>query len=144
MAMVLVNRRTGQTIASAVELATSRADRRRGLLGRVGLDPAAAMIIAPCRAIHTAFMRFPIDVAFVDREGRVMKLVYELPPWRTAWAPRAHAVVETAAGCLRSRELIVGDLFYLTPAAGVPESLSVRAASSSRRMTAARPAWLGS
>ena len=63
----LIIERTGRMLASAVELADTSETRRRGLLGRDSLDLSAALIIAPCSAIHTAFMRFVIDVAFVDR-----------------------------------------------------------------------------
>ena len=48
----------------------TRRDRRKGLLGRSGLEPASALIIAPCFSIHTMFMRFDIDAVFVDEDGR--------------------------------------------------------------------------
>src|SRR5207245_5963533 len=92
--LVLVNRQTAQTISSTVEVAATRRTRRRGLLGRNGLDPSEALILEPCCAIHTAFMRFAIDVIFVDARGQVLKIVRELPPWRLAIVPRAHAVIE--------------------------------------------------
>ena len=124
--LALVNRVTGQTIASAVELATTRRSRRRGLLGRRELDPSAALILSPCCAIHTAFMRFGIDVAFVDACGRVVRIVRDLPPWRLAWSLRAHAVVEFSAGSLRLRDVLIGDVLDLapavSPAAGGPAS----------------------
>ena len=68
--LTLVDERTGTTVASAVEIADTSATRRRGLLGRDGLDPSAALIIVPCSSVHTFFMRFAIDVVFVDRGGR--------------------------------------------------------------------------
>jgi uncharacterized membrane protein (UPF0127 family) len=58
------------------------------------------MIIAPTNAIHTFFMRFPIDVAFVDRGGRVVKLCKGVQPWRIAWAWGAYAVIEMSANAL--------------------------------------------
>jgi len=115
--LVLVNRQTSQTISSSVEVAATRRSRRRGLLGRAGMDPSEALILAPCCAIHTAFMRFAIDVVFVDARGRVLKIVRDLPPWRMAIAPRAHAVIELAAGSLKARDLKVGDAVDLAPAA---------------------------
>src|SRR5262245_21587505 len=80
----LLNERTGRVVASAVELAESSQARRKGLLGRDSLDPSAALIIAPCSAVHTFFMRFVIDVIFVDRNGRVLKIASDLKPWRIA------------------------------------------------------------
>jgi hypothetical protein len=147
MPLRLVNQRTGQTIATAVEIADTRRSRRRGLLGRDALDPSAGLILTPCCAIHTAHMRFAIDVIFVDRTGRVRRIVNELPPWRAAWCVRAHAVVELAAGTLRSRELVVDDAIYLVPVSRLESDAGEAApssASSSRRTTAAKPAWLGS
>jgi uncharacterized membrane protein (UPF0127 family) len=115
--MRLINERTNGTVASVVELAVTRAERRRGLLGRPGLDLSAAMMLAPCPAVHTAFMQFTIDVVFVDREGRVRKIVRGLAPWRMSAAMGAYAAIElTAAG---ERDLVPGDRLYLS---GVAEA----------------------
>lgn len=136
--MQLVNRRTGHPIATAVELAESRRSRRRGLLGRDSLDPSAALVLTPCCSIHTAFMRFAIDAVFVDRDGRVLKIVKALPPWRAAWAARAHAVVELTGGRLRDDELLVGDSVYLVPVEVQSDNGAGQSAVSSIvRMTAA-------
>ncbi len=110
--MRLVNERTGTALASVVEIAVTRAERRRGLLGRDALDQSAALILAPCVAVHTVFMRFPIDVVFVDREGQVRTIVRNLQPWRIAASPRAYAAVEMAGGV--DRDLIPGDRLYLS------------------------------
>jgi uncharacterized membrane protein (UPF0127 family) len=121
--VALVNHRTGAPIATTVECAVTRATRRRGLLGRDGLGPSCAMMLEPCAAVHTAFMRFPIDVVFVDRLGYTVKIVRDLAPWRIAVAPSAHAVVEMAAGSLEHVDLSVGDrLFLSTETANVPEA----------------------
>jgi uncharacterized protein len=108
-APTLINERTEGLLASAVELAVTSATRRRGLLGRDSFDLSAAMIIAPCSAIHTAFMRFVIDAVFVDRQGRVLKIVHDLRPWRIAGSLRAYAVIEMTAGSLRRSDVAVGD-----------------------------------
>jgi len=109
----LLNERTGRVVASAVELADTSETRRRGLLGRDSLDPSAALIIAPCSAVHTFFMRFVIDVVFVDRNGSVLKGVADLKPWRIAARPGAFAVVELNAGAIRRSEVNVGDRLTL-------------------------------
>jgi uncharacterized membrane protein (UPF0127 family) len=113
MALALVNDRTRTSIATDVELAETRATRRRGLLGRDHLEPTAALMLMPCAAVHTAFMRFPIDVVFLDRDGIAVKLVSNLRPWRMAGAAKAHSVVEMAAGSLRRHAVAVGDRLYL-------------------------------
>jgi len=92
-----------------IELAHDSATRRRGLLGREGLTDDAVMIIAPCSAIHTLFMRFTIDVVFVDREGRVLKLCRHLKPWRAAMAISAFVALELAEGSIDRRDLRKGD-----------------------------------
>ncbi|HZT77232.1 MAG TPA: DUF192 domain-containing protein [Vicinamibacterales bacterium] len=136
--MHLVNQRTGDAVATVVEIAATRATRRQGLLGRASLDASAAMVIAPCFAVHTMFMRFPIDAVFVDREGTVRKIV-TLPAWRAAADVRASAVVEFAAGAARG--LRVGDRLYLSDVSG---SVVASFSGASLRSTASNPACSGS
>jgi len=112
--MTLCNAGAVLPVATAITLAVTRGSRRQGLLGRDRLEPSAGLLLAPCMAIHTAFMRFALDVAFVDRTGRVLKVAHALPPWRIAVAPRAHAVIELAAGTLKARDVRVGDRLYLS------------------------------
>jgi len=111
--MQLVNSRTSEIIASDVEVAATRAERRQGLLGRDRLDESAALVLSPCAAVHTAFMGFVIDVVFVDGDWRVLKVVPELKPWRAAVCLGARATIELAGGRLRTRRLAVGDRVYL-------------------------------
>ena len=119
----LVNQRTGVCVATAVERAVTRASRRRGLLGRDGLAASCALMLEPCPAVHTAFMRFAIDIVFLDRDGYALKIVHDLAPWRIAVSPRAHSVVEMAAGSLEHLDLVVGDrLFLSTATSSVPEA----------------------
>jgi uncharacterized membrane protein (UPF0127 family) len=114
--MVLVNGRSDETLASDVELALTRKDRNRGLLGRDNLDSRAALVISPCWSIHTAFMRFTIDALFVDRSGRAVRIARNLPPWRIVVARRAHAVIEFRAGSL-APDVRIGDEICLVPPA---------------------------
>ena len=93
LTLALINQRTDEALAERVEVAVTRRDRRKGLLGRSGLEPASALVIAPCFSIHTMFMRFDIDAVFVDEDGRAVKVVRDMPPWRIAVDPTAHAVV---------------------------------------------------
>lgn len=109
----LCNARTGHAIAGTVEFALTRQARRRGLLGRHAIDASAALILSPCKAIHTAFMRFPIDVVFLDGQWRVLRIVFEMPPWRAAIAAGAAAVIELPSGSLRTRDVAVGDGLFL-------------------------------
>lgn len=83
--------------------------RMRGLLGRRHLPEGEGLLLEPAPAIHTAFMRFPIDVVFLDAYMRVIKVVESLPPWRSAAARQARAVLELAAGQARQRGVTPGD-----------------------------------
>ena len=135
--LLLLNERTGHLVASAVEIAATRSARRKGLLGRDSIEMTSALVLAPCCAVHTAFMRMPIDVAFVDREGRIVRLVREMGPWKAAMSLRAHAVIEFAAGSLRSHDLQLGDRLCVKPvfetAAGVRLTASASTLPSSMR-----------
>ena len=111
--MTLVHVPTGAVVASVVDLAFTRKDRRRGLLGRASLASDAAMYIAPCSAVHTVGMGFPIDIAFVDAQGRILRLVYNLQPWRIAASLGGYGVVECAAGRLKECGVSVGDRLAL-------------------------------
>ena len=115
MNVVLVNERTRERVANSVEIAATRKSRRRGLLGRERLDAASAMLLAPCAAVHTAGMRFAIDVVFVDRQGYAVKVVRDLRPWRIALAAGARAVIEMPAGTLQCDRVLPGDRLYLAP-----------------------------
>ena len=112
----LVNERTGSVVAAVLEAAVDSASRRRGLLGRDGLAERHGLVLAPCSAVHTCFMRFPIDVLFVARDGRVVKMVERLGAWRVAGSLRAFATIELPAGTLRHGELATGDRVVIRPA----------------------------
>ena len=75
--------------------------RARGLLGRPAPEMGIAWLFERCRAVHTCGMGYPIDVIFIDRHGRVRKLVESLPPWRAACCPQAAHTLETCAGSIR-------------------------------------------
>ena len=106
---VLRNERTGVIVAERLLPALDSASRRKGLLGRTALGPGEAMIIVPTNAIHTFFMKFSIDVAFVTRDGVIVKIVPAMAAWRIAWAWRAHGVVEMGAGAFAGAGTTVGD-----------------------------------
>jgi uncharacterized membrane protein (UPF0127 family) len=109
----LHNASSPRVVAGTVELAVTRATRRRGLLGRDGLANGHALLIAPCSSIHTWFMRFPIDVIFVKRNGTVLKTRAAIPAWKMAFCWGAYAVVELPAGAVAEAGVIVGDRLEL-------------------------------
>jgi uncharacterized membrane protein (UPF0127 family) len=94
-------------VVASVEIAERRSERTRGLLGRSAFE--GALLLRPARSVHTFGMRFPIDVAFLDEEMRVLRVVTvranRLP--RPEW--RARAVVEAEAGAFERWNLRRGD-----------------------------------
>ena len=113
--MSLRNQRTGLLVAAALEPAFDSASRKRGLLGRDGLPPGHAMVIAPCTVVHTFFMRFAIDVLIVTRRGVVVKAAAAVPARRLVGAWRGFAVFELAAGELALSDTRKGDVVSLEP-----------------------------
>src|SRR5262245_7750430 len=97
--------RDGEVLASA-EIAATRRDRRTGLLGRDRVD--GALVLRPCWQVHTVGMRFPIDVVWCGRDGRVLR-IKRLGPRRVSRPiVRADFVIEAAAGAADRWQLDVG------------------------------------
>lgn len=97
-------------LASDARVAKSYWARFVGLLGRSSLKPGEALVIEPCSSVHTAFMRFTIDVLYVDRANSVVKSVSALRPFRASAVLRgAHAVIELPSGVIAETGTSVGD-----------------------------------
>ena len=106
---ILYNVRSGLPVATSIETAFESADRKKGLLGREGLAAGQALVIAPTNLVHTFAMRFDIDILFVARDGRVLKVSANVPPRRIAGSLRGFAVIELAAGQAAASDTRVGD-----------------------------------
>jgi len=94
------NATRGTLLGDAIEIAEDSASRAKGLLKRDGLEEGAGLWIIPCEAVHTFFMRFTIDVVYIDRKRRVRKVVSRLVPWRISSHLPAHSVIELPAGTI--------------------------------------------
>jgi uncharacterized membrane protein (UPF0127 family) len=94
-------------VLCSLEVASTHAARRHGLLGRDGTG--GALLIDRCRWVHTVGMRFALDVAYLDREGNVLKTVRMLPQRVGLPMVRARSVVEAEAGAFARWGLHVGD-----------------------------------
>ena len=104
------NSRNGAVLAERVEEARSMRTRLKGLLGRTSLPEGEALCIEPCSSIHTFFMQFPIDVAFLTSAGEVVRAIREMRPWRaTRIYPAAAKVLELPAGTLAKSDTREGD-----------------------------------
>ena len=108
-AVVLRREDDERVICEYCVLADTLPRRLRGLLGRRELIPGEGIVLRPGWSVHTAFMRYPIDVVFVDADQVVLRTVAGLRPWRTALCRGAHDVVELANGECARRGLQAGD-----------------------------------
>ena len=104
-----LRREDGRVVAESVTVADSTMRRLRGLLGKRDLPSGHGVLLRPAWSIHTAFMRFPIDVVFLDADQVVIKIVPTLTPFKTASARGAREVVELRAGECERRGLALGD-----------------------------------
>jgi uncharacterized membrane protein (UPF0127 family) len=106
---VTLKRENGDVVCDRCVVADSPVSRMRGLLGRSELRPGEGLLLRPASAIHTWFMRFPIDAVFLDREWRVVGISDDVRPWRAASRRGAKAVLELPAGESSRRGLVLGD-----------------------------------
>lgn len=106
--IVLVGEK-GQAVCERCEIADGFFSRGRGLLGRKRLPRGHGLLIKPTWSVHTWFMRFPIDVVFLDRQLRILKVSSHVGPWRAASRFGARSALELAAGECDRLDLAVGD-----------------------------------
>ena len=111
----VTNRAHGTILATRLEVADSAAKRTKGLLGRDGLDSGEGLWIVPCESVHTFFMRFAIDLVYLDRKNKVKKVRRAVGPWRVSACLSAHSVLELPAGTIRDTLTEAGDTLEFTP-----------------------------
>lgn len=109
MNSIVLVAQNGQVVCERCEISDGFFSRGRGLLGRGRLARGHGMLIRPTWSVHTAFMRFAIDVLFLDRELRVVGVKRRLRPWRAAAQRGAHSALELAAGESERLKIEVGD-----------------------------------
>ena len=116
-------------LADRALLADGFWDRFKGLMGRAELPMGEGLHLRPCNSVHTFFMKIPIDVLFLDAEGKVVKLFPALEPWRTT-APvrRVKSVLELPAGVIAASGTAVGDRLQFERRLPAPRSPSADAA----------------
>ena len=108
--MIVQNADRDSVLGTAVEVAETAARRAKGLLGRDHLAAGEGLLFKHCSSLHTFFMRFAIDIAYISKDGRVLKVAHSVPPFRICAAPlRAHYALELPAGSLASSNTRVKD-----------------------------------
>lgn len=102
--MKAVVRETGFVAAREVEEARSFFSRLVGLMFRKGMKPGSALLLSPCNSVHTCFMRFKMDGLFLDGNGKVLRVVENMKPWRmTSVVWGAQTMLELPGGTLAGR-----------------------------------------
>tara|TARA_R110001599_G_scaffold159052_2_gene346285 strand:- start:99514 stop:99861 length:348 start_codon:yes stop_codon:yes gene_type:complete len=102
--------RRDECLVPRVWRAVSAWERTRGLLGRPPLQAGEGMLIQDCRLVHTLGMGYPLDLAFLDRQGAVKKMVAAVNPARLSGSVAAHHTLELAVGTLSAMNLQQGDV----------------------------------
>jgi len=117
--VALLNETRGVALAGEAEVADGPLERSVGLLGRRGLEQGGGLLIPGCGAVHTLFMRFPIDLLFLDRDGVVRGIRHRLAPFRFAACVGSRlSVAELPAGTLAATGTQAGDRVVIKPRGG--------------------------
>ncbi len=103
------NRDRGTVLADAADVADTSEKRRTGLLKHTELKPGTGLWISPCESVHSFFMKFAIDVVYLDRGKRVKKVRRSMVPWRMSACLTARSVLELPVGTIQASETQEGD-----------------------------------
>lgn len=103
-------------LAAAADVADTSAKRRTGLLKHERLEPGDGLWIMPCESVHTFFMKFAIDLVYLDKKQKVRKIRHAVPPWRLSACLTAHSILELPAGTARQTGTQPGDQLAFDPA----------------------------
>jgi uncharacterized protein len=107
---------TSTSLGDRIRVADTWWTRFRGLLGTAPLAEGEGLLIEPCRGVHMFGMKYPIDVAFLDRAGRVVGLCHRLAPGdRSPFVRAARSALELPAGTLAAAGITEGDTLTLSP-----------------------------
>lgn len=107
---VAQNQTHGCSLAAPLTLALGSRQRRKGLLGQSSMQQGSGLWIAPCQAIHTFGMAFPIDLVYLDKRKRVRRTRSDVGPFRISVCLLAHSVLELPAGTVAATGTRVGDI----------------------------------
>jgi uncharacterized protein len=97
------------TLADRAEIADTSQTRKKGLLKHNRLERGEGLWITPCEGVHTVGMKFPIDVLFLDKKRKVVKIRAAMPRWRMAASLFAHSVLELPSGTAEATKTAAGD-----------------------------------
>jgi uncharacterized protein len=107
--IVVRNQSRNTVLADAAEVADTSEKRRTGLLKHERLDPGQGLWIVPCESVHSFFMKFAIDLVYLDRNKKVRKVRHRMVPWRLSACLSAHSILELPAGAVAASGTQKGD-----------------------------------
>ena len=107
--MVVRNKTRNTVLADAAEVADTSEKRRTGLLKHDRLAPGQGLWIVPCESVHSFFMKFAIDLVYLDRNRKVRKVRHRMVPWRLSACLTAHSILELPAGAVAASGTEKGD-----------------------------------
>jgi uncharacterized membrane protein (UPF0127 family) len=108
--MIVLNPQRGTVLGEAIEVAESAAQKVKGLLGRDCLLDGQGLLFKHCSSLHTFFMSFPIDIVFMNRNRKVLKVSQNVKPFHLVAAPlRAYYALELPANAIAKSQTKVGD-----------------------------------
>ena len=102
-------------LARAAEIARTSAARQKGLLGRTSLPEGGGLWIIPCESVHTFFMKFPIDLVYINRKNVVKKVRRNVGPWKLSACLSAHSIIELPVGAIDRSQTNPGDKLEFMP-----------------------------
>jgi len=115
MSYVLVDKNGGQAIAQKAEIANTFFSRMIGLMFRPDMDADEALLFYDAPSIHTCFMKFPIDIVFLNKDMQVIRICSSVGPWKAVFCSGAHLTIELKGGCAAAARLSLGDFVALVP-----------------------------
>jgi uncharacterized membrane protein (UPF0127 family) len=110
------NQTRNAVLATSADVADTSAKRRTGLLKHQRLEPGAGLWITPCESVHTFFMKFAIDLVYLDRQNKVRKVRHAVSPWRLSACLTAHSILELPSGTASQTGTQPGDQLSIEPA----------------------------
>ena len=105
----------GTSIGDAIACAETSAERRTGLLKHTNLDEGQGLWIVPSESVHTFFMKFALDLIYLDRKKRVRGVRKAVVPWRMSMCFAAHSVIELPVGTVERTGTQKGDELEIAP-----------------------------
>jgi uncharacterized membrane protein (UPF0127 family) len=108
--MIIANPSRGTVVGDTIEVAQTASQKVKGLLGRDGLAQGHGLLFKGAGSLHTLFMRFPIDIIYTDKHGKVVKTASAVRPFKLVGAPlRCYYAIELPAGAIAASRTELGD-----------------------------------